>query len=41
MKEGGIDGSMRDCFNAEVQRRGEAQRGLACVRMRQAFLDEE
>ena len=23
-----------DHFNAEAQRRGEAQRGLACVRMR-------
>ena len=34
MKEGGIDGSMWGYFNAEAQRRGETQRGLACVRMR-------
>ena len=37
MKEGGIDGSMWDCFNAEAQRRGETQRGLVCARMRQEF----
>ena len=37
MKEGGIDGSMWDCFNAEAQRRGEAQRGLVGARMRQEF----
>ena len=32
---------MWDCFNAEAQRRGEAQRDFACVRMSWEFWDDE